>query len=466
VAADIRERVVNGDLTTGTAAATYTVDAGEHRHFEARYRLYPEPDGEFRGSVGVVRDVTEREARERELERQRDELATFDRINRILLETTRELIRSADRDVIERTVCTQLSDSDLYQFAWIGERSVDGDRFVPRTIAGEDRGFLDGIATKLDGDEREGNPARRAIQSGRVQVLSSGTPGSDPWQDVASECGFESIAAIPLHHDDTVYGALMIHTERENAFTDHEQDGFDVLGRTVGYIINAVKHRKLLFTDTVLELEFRIADADSVLIDTAVGLDCELVLDGYFSSEQQWILYVEIDGVSVDEVVATAAEDQRVERARDVSVTDGNRRVELVVTDASLIRTITRAGGSLRTATVCPDDTRLVVEIPADADVRDMVDHIQREHPNVDFVAQRERDHEVSAVGRPDGVIGRLTDRQREVLEAAYRAGYFAWPRTSTAEEVAESLNLTSATLHGHLRKAEETILTKLFEGE
>ena len=29
-----------------------------------------------------------------------------------------------------------------------------------------------------------------------------------------------------------------------------------------------------------------------------------------------------------------------------------------------------------------------------------------------------------------------MTDRQREALEAAFRAGYFDWPRDSTAEEV------------------------------
>jgi predicted DNA binding protein len=63
-------------------------------------------------------------------------------------------------------------------------------------------------------------------------------------------------------------------------------------------------------------------------------------------------------------------------------------------------------------------------------------------------------------------VLEDLTDRQRDALEAAYRAGYFAWPRESTAEDVAESLDLTSPTLHSHLRKAESVILSRLLDGE
>jgi len=48
------------------------------------------------------------------------------------------------------------------------------------------------------------------------------------------------------------------------------------------------------------------------------------------------------------------------------------------------------------------------------------------------------------------------------VLEAAFRAGYYDWPRGSTAEELADSLELTGPTLHGHLRKAERTVLAWL----
>lgn len=112
------------------------------------------------------------------------------------------------------------------------------------------------------------------------------------------------------------------------------------------------------------------------------------------------------------------------------------------------------------------EGSRLVIEAPVETGVRDIVDPIRSEYPNATLVAQREHDHRVTDIGGPDGILESLTDRQREVPEAAYLAGYFSWPRDSTANEVAESLDLASATLHGHLRKAEEEILTTLFDAE
>ncbi|WP_323174895.1 hypothetical protein, partial [Natrialba sp. PRR66] len=61
IAADMRERVVSGDLSTGTVEAVTETPDGDLLELESYYRLRAEPaDGEFPGSVGVVRDVTER----------------------------------------------------------------------------------------------------------------------------------------------------------------------------------------------------------------------------------------------------------------------------------------------------------------------------------------------------------------------------------------------------------------------
>lgn len=75
-----------------------------------------------------------------------------------------------------------------------------------------------------------------------------------------------------------------------------------------------------------------------------------------------------------------------------------------------------------------------------------------------------ERDREITRVGRSDGPLGNLTERQRESLEAAYRSGYFDWPRESTAAEVADSLGIDRSTFHAHLRKAEQCLFSTLID--
>jgi predicted DNA binding protein len=45
------------------------------------------------------------------------------------------------------------------------------------------------------------------------------------------------------------------------------------------------------------------------------------------------------------------------------------------------------------------------------------------------------------------------------VLEAAFFAGYFEWPRDVSGEDLAESLGVSSPTFHQHLRNAQRKLL-------
>ncbi|MEZ3116527.1 helix-turn-helix domain-containing protein [Halobaculum sp. MBLA0147] len=59
---------------------------------------------------------------------------------------------------------------------------------------------------------------------------------------------------------------------------------------------------------------------------------------------------------------------------------------------------------------------------------------------------------------RSDAVVvdrGRLTERQREVLETAYASGYFAHPREANAETVAAELGVSPSTFREHLATAQ-----------
>ncbi len=58
------------------------------------------------------------------------------------------------------------------------------------------------------------------------------------------------------------------------------------------------------------------------------------------------------------------------------------------------------------------------------------------------------------------GVDSSLTDRQRTVVREALDRGYYEWPRRIKSGELADSLDITRATLHEHLRKGERTLLS------
>lgn len=61
-----------------------------------------------------------------------------------------------------------------------------------------------------------------------------------------------------------------------------------------------------------------------------------------------------------------------------------------------------------------------------------------------------------------DRTDSRVTDRQREVVLEALSRGYYDWPRRLTSEQLADELDISRATLHEHLRKAERTLLSSV----
>jgi predicted DNA binding protein len=58
-----------------------------------------------------------------------------------------------------------------------------------------------------------------------------------------------------------------------------------------------------------------------------------------------------------------------------------------------------------------------------------------------------------------------LTGKQREIMTAAYRYGYYDIPRRISSEQLSEKVNVSRPTLLEHIRKAERAIITELLAG-
>jgi predicted DNA binding protein len=58
-----------------------------------------------------------------------------------------------------------------------------------------------------------------------------------------------------------------------------------------------------------------------------------------------------------------------------------------------------------------------------------------------------------------------LTDRQREVMVAAFRHGYYDLPKGISSVGLSERVSLSKPTMLEHLRKAERRILTEIMAG-
>ena len=427
-------------------------------------RVYPSESG-----LSVYfQDVTERKEYERELEAKREQLATLNSLNEVVRETTDTIIEQSSREDVEAVVCESLADSASYEFAWIGDVDTDSETIDLRTEAGVED-FLEDVTISIDRDEPTGQgPTGRAVRTQEMQVTADvlSDPAFEPWQEHAQEYGYRSSAAIPIVHDDTLYGILEVHADRPSAFSGEEGEVISQLGEVVGHAIAAIERKKALVSDEVTELEVRIpgvfeelavpASHDPITVDQTV-----LVNDDE---------YVQYGTTTEDGLEALEALADRLAHWTDLTVISeefGEVRFESHLSGSPILSIIASHGGELDRATFEDGDLRVSICLPRGADVRRVVEDLESAYPAVEPTARRQR----SRSNEPSHRVRRtwveeLTDRQRTAVEVAYFAGFFEWPRNSSGEEVARTLSITPPTFHQHVRSAENKLFRALFEGK
>jgi PAS domain S-box-containing protein len=413
--------------------------------------------------VGIARDVSVHREREAAIRRQRDALETLNQISETVHEVIHAIVDAATREEIEEAVCDQLAASDLYRSVWIARNRLEA-RVEPDTGVGTIENFLEVIdqLNDLDWDR----PARIAAETGELQVVQ-GIPDSDlpkAARTAAARMGIESGIAVPIVHQSNVLGVLCVYSSRREAFSDHEQAAFRRLGEVIGFAINAVQTERLLLSDTAMELTFRVSSSDAFLARVSEEADGPCCQEWSTPiSDDRYRHYVTVSGIDPERIAGIATEVSTVESIDYVGGTDGEHVFTVVTTD-SLIRRFVENGASPVSLVSRDGETTVVAELPGDADARPVVNAAEALY-NAELVSKREVERPVRTADEfYDAVAGQLTDRQQAALRHAKLSGYFSWPRDATAEEIAESMDISSATFHYHIRRAQRALVEAYFQ--
>lgn len=388
-----------------------------------------------------------------------EELRTLNHINAVMRTVNQTLVTAVSREEIEREVCEQLANAPPYRFAWIGEPAVTGRTVEPRTAAGIEEGYLDaGI-----GIEEDDEPTGEALSTGEARFVRP-AEHEDEWAGRALEREYRSIAAIPLRYGETVYGVLGVYSDRDGAFGEDERAVLEELGRTIGHAINAAESKKALFADTVTELRFSFGDTPAPLVALSRS-GYGISLEGAVSDDDGDLLeFYAVNGASPVDAFEELSEAAGVEAVRTITERDGETLVELRFSE-SLLGAFADQGAAVESLEASEGRCSVVATLPQSVAVKAVVEGILTEYPTAELRAQRQTERSGASRGafRTD-LETDLTERQREVLQAAYLSGFFGWPRERTGEEIAESLGITPSTLHQHLRVGERKLLDAFFE--
>ncbi len=430
------------------------------RTFEARVILLDEHVGGKRAVVWLARDITDRKEKEQRLRSRHKRLERTNEINAVVKEVIKTIVEAPTRPAIEENVCNRLVESDLYSCAFIGE--IGGDSNVLYRVG---HGGPETELTKLIEQDLK---YEQAIETGSIQTFSDDTHINQPpvpLEGVDLDSDINSAMVVPLVHDGLVYGALAVFATRSSAFGSRERDSFRLLGESIGFSINAVKNRRLLFSDAVVELEIRIDGGDSISFHLSEKYDCTCSLKwaGTTASGKTY-QYVLIDGIDGDTVRTEADQHKSVQECRVVHDGAEHCIVELRLVESG-VRALSNLGVTIREITVEDNITTCLLDVPRDADVREILNNLGQIYQNTELVARREVDRSVQTVSEQrDQILDQLTEKQLTTLQLAYYGGYFDWPRGSTGEEIAQAMDVTPPTMHQHLRKALQELLCEFLE--
>jgi predicted DNA binding protein len=406
----------------------------------------------------------------RECEQHNDQLrAELDRLavlNELISAVLEDLLTASTREEIAETVCERLGETDIYEFAWFGERKVGSDEILVRASAGTTGRTFEQIQHGLE--EAAALPEQRAIETGTPQVsqpIADDRSIPESVRRAVFADGIQSLLAIPLKYGSSVYGVVGVYATDRNAFSEREKSSFATVGSIAGFAVNATRNRTLLRSDAIVKLTVQVSDTAEPLVAVATEIDAELTVEGVIQQDTEQLLgYLIIEDTTPERLANAVSDVDAIDLSRIVEENDASGTVEIELDVTTALGTLSAQGTGIRSATFEPGRGRIEVELPPDEETRRIADTVTRRF-DAEVLAKRKEKREIeTAQGFRDRLQDRLTERQETALRTAYLADYFESPRSSTAEEVATALDITAPTLLHHLRASQRKLLEEFFQ--
>ncbi len=414
------------------------------------------------GSVVVAHiDITQRKLAEIETREKSQHLEhLMSRIDGLVSEVMEGVLQADTREEIEQTVCERLVDVGRYSCAWVGRIDMRTEALSPTASTSEYQG-------EVEIDLERDDPAVRAVETGETQVVQDVTTADlAPAHETTLLNEPGAIACFPLVYGDSRYGSLTVGTADSGAFDERELAVLEVLSRTVSTAINAIEGRRIIATDSVVEMELVIRNEGLFFGDLSAALDCRLTYEGsVYEDDGSVVMLFVVEDADGSEVIEAARAHDGVESVTHVSEGTGESVIEFTVEEPPLVSELAERGAETTAITADDGAVRVTLELPASANPRAVIEQLTEQYPSTDLIARRERER--SSQTKQELVADieqRLTGRQRMAIQKAYLGGFFDWPRTISGEDLAESMDISPSTYHQHLRTAERKVLATLFD--
>jgi signal transduction histidine kinase len=168
--------------------------------------------------LSIIRDITQRKAHEREIER-------MNRLYAALSQVNQTVVRATSREELLADVCRVLVQFGGFQMAWVGWVDESTPQVLPLAQFGDELGYLKQIRVFADERPEGHGPVGVAIREGHPCVCHD-IPGDArmlPWREAAARCGWCSLAAFPIRQEGHIRGALAVYARQDDFFGPKER---------------------------------------------------------------------------------------------------------------------------------------------------------------------------------------------------------------------------------------------------
>lgn len=417
--------------------------------------------------------VLNRIARERELRSQQRQLASqHENLSR--LKCVNAQIRGVMGGVVDATtgeelanvVCGHLSETDLFDFAWIGRYDHDTETLDPIGTSDDNHLYLDSLEFDVDASE-DAEPACRAAATGEqvhVERLAE-LPSSHRWVRSALLSGFSAGISLPLEYDGVLTGVLTVYSVQGGAFDVLTRPVLTDMANVVAHGMVADARRHAVLTRDWQEAEFQTADDESVFLQLArhVGSSLEVVAV-HPQPDESTRVDVRFGDAAASSVMAFVERSVRIASGDVLWSDDGSLVVQFRISGEFSATRLATQGVELTGLRATPDHLTLDVSVPPTTGIRWIAYVVGSLYPDAELAGKWQASPLDSE--RQDRLVEGLTEKQRAVIQAAFDGGYFNSPKDASGQQLASSMGISASSFHQHLREAERKILATLFAGD
>ena len=415
---------------------------------------------------GVEREQTVRQ-KQTELDQQSKSLDRIRRLSDITRELTSGLTEAESRTEIFQTVCERLVTFAPYQFAWFGARNGTG-AVVPKAAVESDGSSLDTFKLPYIDEPTDHETVGRALRERTPQVDNAlqRDPPFEPWREAAIQQGYRAYISIPVIYQGSLYGIVSVFSSEANTFDSLEVSVLQELGGIVGFALNADERRQSFVSEQSTELDFSVQDHSASVFSLATDVGGVFRLENLVERpDGKTTMFFATSDADPTEVLEWAEEQLYVTEIRLLTDREDECLFECVLKASTVWSQLLQHGGMVQDATASPEMTRIVIRIPRTGDPRGFETVIEDSLGAVELVARREYDEPIQTAKQFEAEYkNQLTERQREVLQTAYYAGFFEWPRETNAGELADILGIAQPTVSRHLRTTERQFLSLMYD--